>query len=283
MRRTSVAAVLVALMAGAVLGAPPALAEAGGHEVRLRVATYNVHAGAGQDGRFDLARQVEAIRALDADVIALQEVDVHWDPRSEWRDLAAELAGALDMRVFFGPIYDLDPPADGRPRRQYGNAILSRYPITHAENHSIARLSTQTPDPVPAPAPGFPEVVVNVKGARVQVYGTHLDYRADPQVRRLQVADTLKILRERGGRDAQVLLGDLNALPGAPELAPLWSRLTDVMSGSPGLTYPADAPDRRIDYVAVSRSVRVRDARVPRTLASDHLPVVADLTVRRGR
>ncbi|WP_207757109.1 endonuclease/exonuclease/phosphatase family protein [Nonomuraea cypriaca] len=264
MRRSSVTAALVVAALGAVLTAPPALADVNGREVRLRVASYNIHAGAGQDGRFDLARQADAIRALNADVIALQEVDVRWDARSEWRDLAAELARALRMQVYFGPIYDLDPPGEGEPRRRYGNAILSRYPILDAENHSITRLSTQTPNPVPEPAPGFPEIVVNAKGARLHVYATHLDYREDPKVRQMQVADTLKIMRE--DRDERILLGDFNARPDAPELAPLWGELTDVMVGEPEMTYPADAPDRRIDYVAVSRSVRVapRTSRVPR-------------------
>ncbi|GAA3683412.1 endonuclease/exonuclease/phosphatase family protein [Nonomuraea antimicrobica] len=281
MRRFFLTTTLIAAALATVLAVPsPALAEAQGREVRLRVATYNIHAGAGQDGRFDLARQVDAIRALNADVIALQEVDAHWDARSEWRDLATELAGALRMRVYFGPIYDLDPPQEGAPRRQYGNAILSRYPILHAENHSVTRLSTQTPNPVPAPAPGFPEVVVNAKGARVHVYATHLDYRADPAVRQAQVADMLKIM---AGKGAQVLLGDFNARSDAPELAPLWRELTDAMAGRPETTYPADVPDRRIDYVAVSRSVRVLAAEVPRTTASDHLPVVADIAVGRGR
>lgn len=45
---------------------------------RLTVATYNIHAGAGEDGTYDLARTADAVRALHADVIGLEEVDVHW-------------------------------------------------------------------------------------------------------------------------------------------------------------------------------------------------------------
>jgi endonuclease/exonuclease/phosphatase family metal-dependent hydrolase len=255
-----------------------------GRSVDLRVVTYNIQAGAGMDRRFDVERQIEALRALDADIIGLQEVDVHWQDRSQWRDLATEIAAGLDMSVFFGPIYDLDPLAAGQPRRQFGIALLSRYPVLYAENHWITRLSTQVPDPKPEPAPGFPEILVNVRGAHVHVYGTHLDYRADPAVRQMQVADTLAIMAEDQGR-RQILLGDLNARPDAPELAPLWGYLTDawLVGGSgPGLTYPANAPDRRIDYVTVSARIDVRSVSVPHTPASDHLPVVADLTVTRG-
>ncbi|MFD2081642.1 hypothetical protein SAMN05421678_12849 [Actinopolymorpha cephalotaxi] len=53
-----------------------------GSTVQLRVATYNIHAGLGQDNVFDLDRTAATIRALDADLIGLQEVDVHWGARS---------------------------------------------------------------------------------------------------------------------------------------------------------------------------------------------------------
>ncbi|WP_326766725.1 endonuclease/exonuclease/phosphatase family protein [Streptomyces sp. NBC_01591] len=283
--------VLVAAGLSVTALAPPAAAageggEGHGRAVPLRVATYNIHAGAGTDNVFDLDRQAAELRSLDADVIGLQEVDVHWGTRSEWRDLAGELAERLDMQVSFAPVYSLDPQTPGAPRREFGVAVLSRYRIVSAENHEITRLSTQVPNPVPAPAPGFGEVVVRVKGLPVHVYVTHLDYRADPSVRSAQVADTRRIMAEdqepgTGRRPVrQILLGDLNAAPAAPELAPLWTELTDVEPGGP--TYPAQDPVQRIDYVAVSKdSVRIRDAAVAETLASDHRPVVADLLLRR--
>jgi endonuclease/exonuclease/phosphatase family metal-dependent hydrolase len=194
------------------------------------------------------------------------------------------------MEVYFAPIYSLDAPSANAPRREYGVAVLSRYPVLAAENHDITRLSTQEADPAPAPAPGFPEVVIRVKGVPVHVYTTHLDYRAEPSVRAAQVADTLRILAEdcdaRGRCPRQVFTGDFNAVHTAPELAPLWERLTDasVASGADAPTYPALGPRTRIDYVAVSPgAVEVKGVAVPETLASDHRPVVADLALHRGR
>jgi endonuclease/exonuclease/phosphatase family metal-dependent hydrolase len=211
-------------------------------------------------------------------VIGLQEVDVHWGTRSEWRDVAGELAKKLGMQVSFAPIYSLDPETPGASRREFGVAVLSKYRIVSAENHEITRLSTQVPHPVPEPAPGFGEVVVRVKRMPVHVYVTHLDYRGDPSVRIAQVADTRRIMAEDEGR--KVLLGDFNAEPGAPELAPLWEDLTDAEPNAP--TFPALDPVKRIDFVAVSKDgVRVRDAAVAETLASDHRPVVADLLLLR--
>ncbi|MGY3200038.1 endonuclease/exonuclease/phosphatase family protein [Streptomyces sp. TE5632] len=281
------AALLTAVVAVGLATATPATAVAAGPSgaqapaVPLRVATYNIHAGAGQDGVFDLDRTAEAIRDLDADVIGLQEVDVHWGTRSGFVDEARALADALDMRVFFAPIYDLDPATADGERRQYGVAVLSRHPVLEAENHEITRLSTQTSDPVPAPAPGFAEVTVDVKGAFVHVYSTHLDHRADPSIRAAQVADMLEVLA--ADRGPKILVGDFNAEAKAPELAPLWQRLRDAAPDGGG-TYPAVDPVKRIDLVTVSPGITVTGAHEVATDASDHRPVVTDLKLhRRGR
>ncbi|MGW6199356.1 glycoside hydrolase family 3 N-terminal domain-containing protein [Kribbella sp. NPDC055110] len=257
---------------------------------RLTVASYNIHAGAGEDNVFDLDRTAQAIKALNADIVGLQEVDVHWGDRSQWLDTIAELAAKLGMYPAFAPIYDLDPPAAGQPRRQYGVGVLSRFPLVRTENHPITRLSTQDPNPVPAPAPGFLEVEVDVRGRRVHVYSTHLDYRGDPTVRTMQVADTVKILTQDRRQDLQILVGDFNAEAGAPELAGLWTRLTDSWTaagettGGPN-TYPAVAANKRIDFVTVGKGLTVRSAEVPAEVpvaeaASDHRPMIADLSFR---
>ncbi len=235
--------------------------------VDITVATFNVHSGIGVDGALDLARTAAAIRATGADVVGLQEVDVRWSARSGFADQAVELAVALGMRVHFAPIYDLP----GAPRRRFGVAVLSRFPVARTANHEITRWSTQ--DSSVGPMPGFAEAVVLVGGRRVHVWVTHLDFRPDPAVRARQVADMLATVPDRG---THVLLGDLNAEPGAPELDPLWSRFTGVQ---PGPTYPADAPDLRLDHVAVTDDVEVLRSWAPATTASDHRPVVADLRV----
>jgi endonuclease/exonuclease/phosphatase family metal-dependent hydrolase len=242
--------------------------------VSLRVLSYNIHTGIGTDGQLDLARVADAIRDTRADVVALQEVDVHWDARSDFRDQARDLAALVGMRMFFAPIYDLDPLTPGQPRRQYGIVILSRFPVLHTENHEITRLSTVELNPVPKLAPGFAEAVLLVRGVRLHLYSTHLDYRPDPAVRAAQVADMLRIMTS----GPKLLLGDFNATPDARELAPLWQELTAAPTG---FTFPADVPAKRIDYVTMSDGITARSASVPETLASDHRPVLADLVIRR--
>lgn len=154
---------------------------------------------------------------------------------------------------------------------------MSRLPLLEVRNHEITRLSTQAETPVPEPLPGFPEVVIEVDGTVVHVFNTHLDYRADPRVREMQVADMLRIMG--GANRPTLLLGDLNAEPADPELTPLFRRLDDVWSASrgPGLTFPADDPLKRIDYILASSHFAVENVEVLDTEASDHRPVVADL------
>ena len=282
----SAALALATVVAVGAAGTPATAAST--PPVVARFASYNIHAGAGMDNVYDLDRTAAAIRALGADVVGLQEADVHWGERSRWRDTVAELGRRLGMQVGFAPIYSLDPLQPGDPRREYGVAVLSRQPIVALENHSITRLSTQVPDPVPEPAPGFLEATIQVRGARTHVYVTHLDYRGDPTVRAMQVADTRQILAEDPAGANQVLLGDLNAEASAPELAPLWDVLQDawaaapVRAGEPGLTYPT----KRIDVVTVSPHIAVRDAQTqsdPELIgASDHRAVAATVLLHQG-
>lgn len=245
----------------------------------VKVATYNIAAGIGSDGQFDLQRTAAAIRESGADIIGLQEVDVHWGSRSDFVDEIEYLTEELNMEAFFAPIYDMNPAQPDQPRRQFGVAVLSKYPILEATNHEIARLSTQDAEPEPKPAPGFPEVLVDVNGVKLWFYVTHLDYRGDPTIRQMQVADMLHVMSQ--GTNT-ILVGDLNARPEANELQPLFAMFTDaweVAGGGDGFTFPANAPDRRIDYVLTSPGITAQLANVEQALASDHLLVTADVTL----
>lgn len=233
--------------------------------------TWNIAAGQG-----DLFHTAEVIRVIGPDLVALQEVDVHWSARSGFEDQPARLARALGLTARFGPIYRI-PGEPGAPPREFGLAILSRLRIVEFRNHEIPRLSTQTPGATePAPMPGFVEAVVEWGSGRLRLFNTHLDYRANPRVRQAQVAAMLAIVGDVSG--PTVLAGDLNAPPTAPELAPLFQRLRDAWPdrGDAGFTYPAATPVRRIDYLLHSRALRVSSVHVPGVEASDHRPVVGE-------
>ena len=268
----------------AVLGMLPAFgAEAGDAAPpkgrAVKVLTYNIAHGVGHDGRLDLDRIAGVIRRSGADVVALQEVDKHWDARSDFVDQAAALGEKLNMRVRFAPIYSLDPPEPGKPRREYGLAILSRYPITRFKNHELSRISSLEPEKGVQKLPGFPEAVINLHGRKIHLFNTHLSW-LDPEVRLLEAEEMLEIMGS--ARHPVVLAGDMNALPDAPEIDRLREVLTDTFEAAgtgDGYTFPAPDPVRRIDYIFASPDIRVLDSRVIEGEGSDHYAVLSTLWV----
>jgi endonuclease/exonuclease/phosphatase family metal-dependent hydrolase len=252
--------------------------------IPVRLVTFNTHHGVGDDERHDLPRLATLLASADADVICLQEIDRHFGERSEDVDQALLLSRALDMQLAWGPAID-EPRPDGNAR-QYGNALLSRLPILISDVH-------------PLPGGGEPRsalrTMIELDGGALWVTSTHLTTRS-PEERARQVAALAAL--HTGPMGTGVLVGDLNARPGSPELGPLAARFGDAwelarnrddragrrfwQSGE-GLTHPAAAPRRRIDQVWVSAGVRVAAARVlDAEGASDHRPLVVDLEVPSG-
>src|SRR5919106_6906445 len=150
---------------------------------------------------------------------------------------------------------DLHPLEPGQPRRQYGTAVLSRFPILSSHN-------TLLPRPRGGEQRGLLETVLNVRGVRVRFANTHLQHDSAEE----RLAQSQRIAELLGdAEEPTVLVGDLNARPEAPELAPLWPYFEDAWTrggDGPGNTYPAEAPDRRIDYVLTTPDVGVRSAEV---------------------
>lgn len=258
-------------------GEPDASAGEPGHRPRqLRVATFNIQHGAGLDDLVDLERIAQTLEESGAGVIGLQEVDRYWSDRSGLVDQAGWLAERLEMHVVYGANLDVDPDTPDAPRRQYGTAILSRYPILETRN-------TLLPRPEGGEQRGLLEALIKVRGTKVRVFNTHLQHNSE--VERLAQIDQIRA-RLTEVAEPVVLLGDLNATPDSEELARLTEDLVDVwvVAGEgEGYTYNAADPYARIDYVMSSSDVVANAALVMTTDASDHLPVVVDLTLPARR
>jgi endonuclease/exonuclease/phosphatase family metal-dependent hydrolase len=248
----------------------------------VRALTFNIRHGVGLDGVHDLDRVARVIEGAAADLVALQEVDRHLSPRSGYLDQAAWLAGRLDMDMAYGPVVDLgpsalppDPPTAATggsegARRQYGIALLSRAPLREPHNLLLTR-------PRGGEQRGLLGAVVDVDGRVVRVFCTHLQHRSRTE-RLAQATQIAKSLA--AGAGPVVVMGDLNARPGDPEIAPLTDVLDDawaVAGNGAGFTFDAATPHARIDYILTSADLEARSAAVLPSNASDHLAVLAEL------
>jgi endonuclease/exonuclease/phosphatase family metal-dependent hydrolase len=237
----------------------------------MRVATFNIHHGDGQDGVPDLERTARTLAATGGDLIGLQEVDRHFSARSGWVDQAAWLGERLDMQVVFGANLDLSPTEPGAPRRQYGNALLSAYDILDWHNILLPRLGNDEQR-------GLLDVLVDVAdGSLTHILVTHLQH--DSRTARLLQVDAIRQVLA-SSEPPVVLAGDLNARPDTTEIRQLTDALVDAWATAgrgPGYTFSARRPRARIDYVMSSDDLVAWGAEVMRSQAADHLPLVADL------
>lgn len=235
----------------------------------LRVLTYNIHHAEGLDQKLDLERIAKIITASKADIVMLQEVD-QGTQRTNQVDQPAELARLTGMQVVFG----------GNLKFQggdYGNAILSRFPIVASKNHPLPNLTEGEPRGVLAANISLP---AELGGATIRVLSTHFDHRQDNRDRAASV-ETLKNL-SRDWTEPQILGGDLNMTrenEAMRQFVVNWTLASDTERP----TSPAQAPRRQIDYIAFrpAEKFAVREVRVlDEPVASDHCPLLAVIELK---
>lgn len=237
--------------------------------IQVKVMSYNIHHAEGVDAILDLERIAKVIEDSGAEIIGLQEVDNHWSDRSELEDQAKWLADRLDMHFTYVANIDLDPLNPGEPRRQYGTAVLSKYPIIQAENYPLSKIGNTEQR-------GLSETVINVNGHHLNFYNTHLALTAAE--RTIQVQEIIEITSKTEG--PKVIMGDLNARPDSLEMQPLFAHYKDSFADqNDAYTIPSENPTRRIDYIFTSNEIQTANAEVISTIASDHLPIVAEITL----
>lgn len=255
----------------------------------MRVMTWNIRSAAGGDdiGPIPdrvghLTRLAAVLRAVDADIVGLQEVDRFW-ARSGGVDQAERLGDLAGMASAF--VANWLPEGGDQHERvpQYGVALLSRWPIVEVEHVLHGTPAGWEPR-------GSLVATVQPPGAEaVSVAVTHL--QVDPPDRPGAAADQRREgLAHTLASSPSILMGDFNALPGSMELEPLGASWTDawlaVHGNAGGATFPAlrgSEPGERIDYIFVPSGSAIRDARVvvdaETRLVSDHYPLVVDLEV----
>jgi endonuclease/exonuclease/phosphatase family metal-dependent hydrolase len=251
---------VVPLVYWALSGTAPAPEQPSGFPIK--VMSYNIHSAYNIAGSQDLEAIAKVIEESGADIIALQEVS-----RVRLMDGAADMPAWLSQRL------DMPVLFQGTEEPIWGNAILSRYPVLESgwgelplegtlikRGYLWARIDIGEPEPL-------------------LVIVTHLHHlEPDSLVRQAQVPVILQFWNEQG---YSLLLGDLNAVPGSPEMKLIADAgLVDSWSGvgiGPGFTYSSGDPIARIDWIWHTADMKVIGVEVIQTQASDHLPVIAIL------
>ncbi len=240
--------VAMALAVGESVVAPTAPGTA------LTVLTYNIHHGAGMDGKLDLERIARVIESAGADVVCMQEMDRNL-PRTNHEDFPAWFEKRLGMKAVFGCNYKFDGG-------EYGVVTLTKLPIVSSEN-------TALPNPKKVEPRGCLRVTVTWNGGEVDVFNTHLGLKG-PE-REEQAAVVAKLV---DAKRPVVLAGDMNEGVDAPALRQFLAVLHDALTPPDG---PKDA--KRIDHILASDAFAVVEGRVIENeetkVASDHLPRVA--------
>lgn len=232
--------------------------------MQLTFATYNIHKAVGTDRRRDPERILSVLREIDADVIALQEVDRRIGQRASVIDRAL-----LDD----SPWHAADVARRPRSLGWHGNAILVRrgLDVVEAEALHLPMLEPR----------GAARADILVDGHRVRVIGMHLDLSG------LRRRDQIRaVLRHIGGCNPgcpTVMMGDFNQWglkSGAMrEFGETWQVLDT------GRSFPSRQPLACLDRVVTSHEWSCAGHHVHHSAtaaqASDHLPVVAHLKLHK--
>lgn len=221
----------------------------------LRVLTWNIHHGVGEDGKLDLARIAKTITDHHPDVVLLQEVDKNCT-RSGQIDQAAELARLTQLKFVFGKAMDLQGG-------EYGQAILATADLANLAVH-------------PLPSSGEPRIAVSAildsRLGKITVASVHLDY-ADEARQHAQAQVCAAALL--ASPHPVILAGDFNAKPDTRTLANFaQAPWMIVPKDGPAATHPAAKPTTEIDYIILRGLQAVKPATVvAEAAASDHRPV----------
>ena len=241
----------------------------------LRVMTYNVHGCTGLDGKNSSERIARVIARHDVDVVALQEIDVGRD-RSGKIDQADRIARKLGMVSHFYPSFVLK-------EGQYGNAVISRYPLKIVRTDALPRLKTHG---VFEPRAAL-WVEIDVNGVKVNLINSHLSLWPAERLAQTEALLGPDWIGSAACQAPVILCGDFNSNPRSMVCKRMGGKLRDAQlllaSHKPHNTWMAAHPFRRIDHFFVSPDIGVLNITVPTTeldrIASDHLPLIVELNV----
>ncbi|MBW7882301.1 MAG: endonuclease/exonuclease/phosphatase family protein [Caldilineaceae bacterium] len=244
----------------------------------MRVVTFNIHGWRTADNQPNLDGVTATLRALEADIIGLNEVYYPRVIAGDARPALEALADRLSMHFVFGPCLRW-PVQDDMPAGAYGNALLSRWPIIASSAHHLAPKEEDRDQRLEGKEQrGLLEGrVLLPDGKTLTVYITHLDH-TDEEARlvQLRVARTW-LVRDRNR--PHLVIGDFNTL--SPwDMEGRKEELTRLLLGAhaPNLLGARDMPQvitqmEKAGYIDLYRRFGVPEQR---TFLSSNLPIRID-------
>jgi endonuclease/exonuclease/phosphatase family metal-dependent hydrolase len=244
----------------------------------IRAMTYNIHSCVNMDGKVRPERIAEVIDDLSPDVVALQEVDAGI-PRTHHQDQAKIIGEMLGMDFRFFPVVK-------NGNQKYGLAILSRFPFQDVRVGWLPSLYSKLK--LKLQKRGVMWAILKTSSGPLHFFNTHMSlYRLErrKQSRVLLGKDWLMAAPKQ---EPLVFCGDMNAGPLSPIYRRLSRYLMDVQktpnaSKRSKPTFPSRRPLFRIDHMFISPHLRTLNTVIPISensrLASDHLPLCADLEI----
>ncbi len=237
--------------------------------MELKVATYNIRAGL-SDGYFkkkNYYKAAEVVTEINADVISLNEVGKRIP--EQIREHAGFLAEQCGYKYYhfakaamFGPY-------------PYGNALLSKYPIDRLSVIPVKKFINILPGIYE------PRCILSAQirlDKPLRVICTHLGLFPDEQ--QLGISKVTELLK--GSSVPTVFMGDMNISGSKPTITTkMGLNMQDacVLRERHLKTYPSARPTKRLDYIFVNDPIEVRDVYVVDAAASDHLPLVAEISI----
>ena len=225
--------------------------------LRLRILSYNIHHAEGVDGKLDVPRIAQVILSVEPDLVALQEVDKN-TTRTGKVNQDIELAHLTKMNSVFGSNITFQGG-------QYGNAILSKFPIIKNKNFLLPNVDS-------GEQRGLLRSQIQISNKEnVLFFSTHLDHRRS-DTERLASAEAINQIISLNNKSPAILAGDFNDVPESPtlkELGKLWLRTNKKILK----TIPASKPSRQIDYIFVQPKERwkiIESQILDEDIASDH-------------
>ncbi len=229
----------------------------------MKIMSFNTqHCNNHIEQKIDFEIMAKAILDCGADIVGLNEMRAAGiDP--EYTDQVETLARLTGMEYFY-----FARATEFSNHGPYGNGFLSKIPILDAKTVLI-------PDPEPKKYdPIYYETRCILKArleGGVTVLITHIGLNPDEK------ESAVKTILDNLCDEKCILMGDFNLTPNDPLLDPIRAKMRDTaeLFDEEKLSFPSDAPDRKIDYIFVSSDIEVVDADIPEIVASDHRPHVA--------